>query len=334
MNLRTSRRGALKLASVAMAGVLLSGCGLSSGGSIPLAVEPGSIQRIPELEGVTITVGSKNFTEQIVLGYIAQFALSAAGADVRDLSAIVGSSTARHALENDEIDILWEYTGTSWISYNGNPDPIPDARAQFEAVRQQDLQRHGIAWTAIDYNVDNTYAFAVNQDAARRLGVTKLSDIPRIVAEHPEDATFCVDTEFANRNDGFPGVQQEYGFTVDQSKIKVLTEGSIYQATADGTCTFGEVFTTDGRIQALNLKVLADDRSFFPRYNIGITTRAELLARYPQLTSVFEPVSAKLTNEELLRLNAQVDVAGRDPAEVARDWMVEQGLVTLPGSAR
>ncbi|MER7079233.1 osmoprotectant transport system substrate-binding protein [Saccharopolyspora kobensis] len=331
MKLRTSRRGALKLASLAMTGVLLSGCGLSSGSSVPLAVEPGSIQPVPELEGVTITVGSKNFTEQVVLGYIAQFALSAGGAEVRDLSNIVGSSTARNALQSGQIDILWDYTGTSWISYNGNNDPIPDARAQYEAVAKQDLERNGVAWTAIDYNVDNTYAFAVNQDAARRLGVEKLSDIPRVVAERPDEATFCVDTEFANRNDGFPGVQQEYGFTADKSKVKTLTEGSIYQATANGTCTFGEVFTTDGRIKALDLKVLDDDKLFFPRYNIGVTTRDELLERYPQITAIFEPVSAVLTNEELVRLNAQVDVDGRDPADVARDWMAEKGFVKIPG---
>ncbi|MCI2418592.1 glycine betaine ABC transporter substrate-binding protein [Saccharopolyspora sp. K220] len=334
MKPRMSRRSAVKLVSLAMTGVLLSGCGLSSGSSVPLQVESGSIQRIPELEGVTFTVGSKAFTEQLVLGYIAQFALSAAGANVRDLSSIVGSSTARRALVSEQIDVLWDYTGTSWISYNGNTDPIPDARQQFEAVKRQDLERNGVAWTAIDYQVDNTYAFAVNQDAARRLGVEKLSDIPRIIAERPDEATFCIDTEFANRNDGMPGVEKEYGFTADKSKTKTLTEGSIYQATANGTCTFGEVFTTDGRIQALNLKVLADDKLFFPRYNIGITTRDELLKRYPQLTAVFEPVSAKLTNEELIKLNAQVDVDGRDPADVARDWMVEQGLVTLPGGGQ
>jgi osmoprotectant transport system substrate-binding protein len=328
-----SRRGAFKLASLTMTGVLLSGCGLSSGGSVPLAVEPGSIRPIPELTGVTITVGSKDFTEQLVLGYIAEFALSAAGANVRDLTSIVGSASARKALESEQIDILWDYTGSSWISYNGNTDPIPDARRQYEAVKQQDLERNGVAWTAITYNVDNTYAFAVNQDAAARLRPEKLSDIPRIMAEHPDDATFCVDTEFASRNDGMPGVEQAYGFTADKSKVKTLTEGTIYQATADGTCTFGEVFTTDGRIQALNLKVLEDDKLFFPRYNVGITTRDELLKRYPQITAVFEPVSAKLTNQELLKLNAQVDVEGRDPADVARDWMVEQGFVKLPGGA-
>ncbi|MFC7342489.1 glycine betaine ABC transporter substrate-binding protein [Saccharopolyspora griseoalba] len=330
MKLRT-RKGAVRAASLALTGALLTGCGLSSGSAVPLEVEPGEIQPVPELQGVSFTVGSKAFTEQIVLGYIAEFALSAAGADVRDLTNIVGSSTARNALVSDQIDVMWEYTGTSWVSYNGNEEPIPDARQQYEAVRKQDLAKNGVAWTAVDYNVDNTYAFALNREAAQRYGIDRISEIPEVLAEHPEAGTFCVDTEFANRNDGLPGVEEAYGFKADPSKIKVLTEGSIYQATADGTCTFGEVFTTDGRIQALDLHVLEDDKKFFPRYNIGITTRDELLKRYPQLGDVFAKVSAKLDNQELMKMNAQVDVEGRDPADVAREWMAEKGLVKTPG---
>ncbi|KEI45660.1 glycine/betaine ABC transporter substrate-binding protein [Saccharopolyspora rectivirgula] len=318
--------------TAAAAGTVLSGCGLSSGSSVPLRVSPGSIQPVPELEGVTITVGSKDFTEQILLGYLAQFALAAAGAEVRDLSNIIGSSSARNALANGQIDVLWEYTGSSWISYNGNTDPIPDPKAQYEAVREQDLQRHGIAWTAINFNVDNTYAFAVNQQNEEQLGVSKLSDIRRVIAERPELATFCVDSEFASRNDGMPGVEQTYGFKADPAKVKTLSSGSIYQATANGTCTFGEVFTTDGRIEALNLTVLEDDKLFFPRYNLGVTVRAETLERYPQIGDVLQQVSSRLDNAELMKLNARVDVYGEDPADAARAWMVEQGLVRMPES--
>ncbi|GAA4856490.1 glycine betaine ABC transporter substrate-binding protein [Saccharopolyspora rosea] len=330
MTARTTRR-ALGLVSTVLVGVLTAGCGLSSGSAVPLPVAPGSIKPVPELEGATFTVGSKDFTEQIILGYLAEFALSAAGADVRDLSNITGSSSARNALQSGQTDVMMEYTGSSWISYNGNSTPIPDAHQQYEAVRKQDLERNGIAWTGVSYGSDNTYAFALNQDAARRLGITKLSDIPKVIAEHPDQATFCVETEFATRNDGLPGVEKTYGFQPDPSKVKTLSTGSIYQATANGTCTFGEVFTTDGRIESLHLKVLDDDRKFFPRYNIGATTRDELLKRYPQLAQVFQPVLDRLNNQELMKLNAQVDVYGRDPADVARDWMAQQGFVTIPG---
>lgn len=326
------RKSAVKAASLALAGTLLAGCGLSSGSSVPLPVGPGSIKPVPELQGVTITVGSKSFTEQLILGYLAEFSLKAAGANVRDLSSIVGSSTARNALASDQIDVLWDYTGTSWISYNGNTHPIPDAQQAYEAVKKEDLQKNGIDWTAPDFKVDNTYAFALNSENAKKLGIHNLSDIPKVLAQNPDAGTFCVETEFANRNDGLPGVEKAYGFNLDPSKIKVLSDGSIYQATADGTCTFGEVFTTDGRIPALNLHVLNDDKKFFPRYNIGATLRADLLKRYPQITPVFEQISAKLTNEDLTKMNSEVDVQGRDPADVAREWMAQQGLITIPGS--
>src|SRR5690606_13178062 len=196
--MRLSRRGALKMMPAAAAGTVLSGCGLSSGSSVPVRGSPGSNQPVPGPEGGTVTVGSQDLTEQMPLGYQPQFALAAAVADVRALSHLIGSSSARNALANGQIDVLWEYTGSSWISYNDNTDPIPDPKAEYEAVREQDLQRHGIAWTAINFNVDNTYAFAVNQQNEEQLGVSKLSDIRRVIAERPELATFCVDSEFAS----------------------------------------------------------------------------------------------------------------------------------------
>ena len=334
MNTRMSRRSALKLASAAAAGAALSGCGLSSGSSVPLRVEPGSIRPVPELEGVRLTVGSKDFTEQIVLGYLAEFALLAAGAEVRDLTNITGSASARNALVSNQIDVLWEYTGASWISYNGNTEPIPDPIAQYEAVRKMDLERNGVAWFALALQADNTYSFALNQQNARRLGVETFSDLKRLGAERPQELSFCVETEFASRNDGLPGVSQTYGFEVDPSRVETLNTGTIYAATASGnTCNFGEVFTTDGRIRSLDLKVLTDDKGFFPRYNLGVTVRAGMLQRYPQLQQVFQPISDRLNNAELMELNAGVDVDGRDPADVARDWMVKHGFVTLPNNA-
>lgn len=331
MNPSMSRRGVLTLASLTVTGGLLSGCGLSAGSAVPLRVKPGSIRPVPELEGATMTVGSKNFTEQRILGYVAEFALVAAGAKVRDLTNITGSASARNALVNGEIDVLWDYTGSSWIGYNGKPDPITDPRAQYRAVKELDLRLHGITWTAPAFAVDNTYAIALNQRNARRLGVDTLSDIGRVIRETPHEATFCVESEFASRNDGLPGMAQAYGFTVPPGNVKVLSTGAIYKATAIGeACNFGEVFTTDGRIRSLDLKVLADDRRFFPRYNLGMTTRVETLRRYPQLTDVFRPISARLNNDVLKELNSRVDVDGRDPADVAREWMVQENFVTLP----
>lgn len=327
-----ARRDVLKWFSAAALGVTVSGCGLSSGGAIPLPVRPGSIKPVPELQGARLTVGSKDFTEQILLGYLAEFALSAAGAEVRDMTNITGSLSARNALISEQIDMMWDYTGSSWISYNGMSQPIPDPVKQFEAVRELDQKRHGITWTALAVGVDNTYAFAVNQQNAKRFGVSTISDMAELARKQPDQATFCLDSEFANRNDGMPGVMQSYDFTVPKSHIQKLGTGPIYQATADGkSCNFGVVFLTDGRVRSLNLEILEDDKQFFPRYNPALVLRQDTLRKYPQISDVFRPIAQRLTNDEMMKINGQVDVDGGDPAEVARNWLVEHAFVTMPG---
>lgn len=331
-----SRRNVLRLAPAATAGALLTGygltgCGLSSGAALPLPVRPAGIKPMPSLRGARLIVGSKDFTEQFILAYIAEFALAAAGADVRDMSNITGSMSARNALVTEQIDMTWDYTGSSWISYNGREEPIPDPRAQFEAVRRLDHQRHDITWIAPSFEVDNTYALSMNKATAARLGVRTLSDLARLARQRPEEATFCLDSEFANRSDGWPGLLRAYDMSIPASRIQTLSSGSIPQATASGNaCNFGEIFRTDGRIAALDLTLLTDDKAFFPRYNLAMTLRRETLRRYPALRELFAPISRRLDNDTLIRLNGQVDVAGRDPADVAREWMVEQGFVRLP----
>ncbi|APU12153.1 MULTISPECIES: glycine betaine ABC transporter substrate-binding protein [Actinoalloteichus] len=324
---RVALWGTTMLASVSM----LAGCGLSSGAALALEVGPGSIEANPAFEGAVFTVGSKDFTENWLLGYITLFSLSAAGAEVRDLTNIQGSNSARDAQAAGQIDMMWEYTGTSWISYNGNVDPIPDAVEQYEAVAELDQREHQLVWTAMS-PVDNTYAFAMNRENAERLGVETLSDLAVLAEEDPAEATFCVETEFASRNDGMPGVLETYGFTVPPENINTLGIGPIYQATADGeVCNFGEIFSTDGRVLGLDLVVLEDDRQFFPRYNASVVVREEVIDEYPQVREVLDPVAERLNNDVMRELNAKVDVEGQDPDQVARDWLIQEGFVTAAG---
>ncbi|MFC9838995.1 glycine betaine ABC transporter substrate-binding protein [Rhodococcus sp. NPDC127530] len=323
-------RKAIAATAVALCGVLAASCGLESGGALPLSVEPGSIQPVPELEGVKITVGSKDFTEQVTLGYIIEFALSAAGADVRDLTNIQGSNSTRDAQLDGQIDVTYEYTGTGWINYLGNEIPIPDPTAQFEAVRDEDLASNGMVWVD-PAPMNNTYALAMSRQTAEETGITTLSGYADLVNRDPAAATTCVETEFNVRQDGFPGMAAKYGFDPARANRQILQTGIIYQATADGTqCKFGEVFTTDGRIIALDLVLLEDDRQFFPKYNPAITMRKDFAEAHPQVADVMAPISAALTNEEITELNRRVDVEGEEPADVARDWLVEKGFVTLP----
>jgi osmoprotectant transport system substrate-binding protein len=322
------RFAALAAACALVAGT--SGCGLGAGYDLPFEVAPGSIEPVSELEGVKIRVGSKNFTEQILLSYIAEIALTAAGADVEDMTNIQGSPVVRQALEVGDIDLYWEYTGTAWIQFQQQTTPIPDEQDQYEAVKKADLEQFGIAW--LDYSpVNDKYALATTREFADKHGLKTMSDMVALVRKQPRLGTYCMESEFISRQDGLVGAEQKYGFDVPNNRIKTFGIGAIYAALASGnTCNFGEVFTTDGRVLTLDLAVLEDDKKSFPQYNAAVTVRDEFLEAHPEIADVLEPVSAKLNNDLILELSVKIDGDGMDPAVVARDWLVEEGFVTVP----
>ena len=321
-------RRLLAVVIATMCALTASACGLGSGGTVPFMVGPGSIKPNPALDGVKITVGSKEYTEQVIMGYILEYTLAAAGADVRDLTGIVGSRSTREAQLRDQVDVAYEFTGNAWINYLGHEKPIPDSREQYEAVRDEDLERNDMVWLPPG-PMDDTYALAASKKVVERTGVRTLSQYADLVKTNPAAAKTCVDTEFRARQDGYPGMAAAYGFDPAQAQTPVLQVGIIYQATADGDqCDFGEVFTTDGRIAALDLVVLTDDKQFFAHYNPSVTMKREFFEAHPEIAEVTAPVTAALTNDAIIEMNKQVDVEGRDPAVVARDWMLAEGFVT------
>ena len=271
-----------------------------------------------------LTVAAKDFTEQLILGNMFSTVLAAAGADVTNLTNIPGSFGARRAMTSGQASVSPEYTGTGWINYLGNENPVKGEEAQYLAVKEADA-KNGLSWLP-PAPMDDTYAFAIRESEAQRLGVTKLSDLTKL---NKADLTFCIESEFANRNDGFVPMLKTYGLTREQlGRVTNLDTGVIYTATADGQCNFGEVFTTDGRIPGLKLRVLEDDKAFFPHYNLSAVVNSKVLAEHPELAEIFGQLSPKLTNEVMLELNAKVDTDGADPAIVARDWLVKEGLLT------
>lgn len=307
---------------------VLAGCGLgTAGGPVPDAELAGELADVGSLDGAEISVGSKNFTESILLGKIALIVMKAAGADVTDLTNIPGSSATRQAALEGQIDAQWEYTGTGWITYLGHTDPIKDEQEQYEAVRDEDLE-NGLAWLP-PAPMNNTYSFAVTRESQEEYGLKTLSDIAKVPVE---ERTLCIESEFANRPDGLNGMLETYGLSrgpdgVPERNLQTYQTGAIYDATAKGRCTFGEVFTTDGRILALDLVVLEDDKRYFPNYNVSLVLGEQVLEDHPEIADLFAPVSAKLTNEVLLELNARIDVDGEDPTEVARDWLADEGFI-------
>ena len=161
--------------------------------------------------------------------------------------------------------------------------------------------------------------------------MSRLSDIANLPVE---DRTFCVEAEFASRNDGFVPMLETYGIPlgdpqgVPRENIVTLDTGAVYEAIDQGACNFGEVFTTDGRIKSLNLAVLEDDKNFFPKYNVSVVVRQQTLEQAPQLRQLLEPVTDALTDDVLIELNARVDVDGEEPVDVAWSWLQEAGFLT------
>ena len=309
---------------------MTSGClGLkSAGGYVPTGQLTGPLKDVKSLKGATFSVGSKNFSENVLLGKMAIILMQSDGAKVTDLTNIPGSASARQAMTDGQIGGMWEYTGTGWLVYLGHDKPIPDEEKQYTAVRDEDKKKNNLDWLK-PAPMNNTYGFAVTKKVADKYQITKLSQLKKVPKA---ERTFCVESELINRPDGLKGMLEKYdvplGSQVPRSNLKTYQTGAIYDATAAGKCNFGEVFTTDGRIVALKLKVLEDDRSFFPKYNVSFVVRSELIKKYPQIKDLFAPVTEKLTDKVLLGLNAKIDVDGQEPAEVAFNWLKKEGFVT------
>ena len=324
------RRLAVASAGLLCGGLLLSGCGLgTAGGYVPGGTLAGPLSGVGSLDGATVSIGSKNFSENILLGKMALILLKADGATVVDLTNIPGSASARQAHLEGQIDAMWEYTGTGWITYLGHDKPIPDEQEQYEAVRDEDAAKNSLDWLA-PAPMNNTYGFAMTEKSAKKYGITKLSEMKKVPVK---ERTFCVESEFDNRPDGLSGMLKTYDVPrgkpdgVPGDNIGLYQTGAIYDATAKGNCTFGEVFTTDGRILSLNLTVLEDDRKYFPNYNVSLVVRHSVLEDHPEIQQLIEPVAEKLTNEVLLELNAEIDVKGREPADVAAEWLTDEGFL-------
>jgi osmoprotectant transport system substrate-binding protein len=305
--------------------VVAAGCGGGTTGGV--GNQGGSETPKVSLSGAEFTVGSKEFTEQLILGQITIQALEARGATVKDETGLPSTGAARRALESGEIDMYWEYTGTGWITHLGHTDPIPDVQEQYEAVAEEDLEKNDIEWLS-PAPANNTFAIAVRSEAAGILGTKSLSSLAVLSEVRPEDVTLCAASEFLNREDGLPGLEEAYGFEIPTGNIVKTELDQIHQAVDEGEeCNYGEVFATDGQINGLELTLLKDDEQFFPIYNPSLTVSKKVMDEYPELADVFTPITQKLNEETLRDLNAAVDVDGKSEEAVARQFLRENGLL-------
>ncbi|MEJ7747659.1 MAG: glycine betaine ABC transporter substrate-binding protein, partial [Candidatus Limnocylindrales bacterium] len=276
-----------------------------------------------DLSGATFTVGSKEFTEQLILGEITKQVLEDAGATVDDQTGLVGSAVVREALTSGEIDMYWEYTGTGWITHLGNTAPVVGSQEQFDAVKEADAANDIVWLDPAPFN--NTYSIALASEKATELELTTLSDLATYAGANADQATLCAAAEFLGRDDGLPGLEKAYGMKFSVSELEL---GLVYTSIDKGDpCVFGEVFATDGRIAGLGLTVLEDDKDFFASYLPSLNVRKEVFDANPGLADLFAPVAEALDTATMQALNSKVDVDGAEPADVATEFLTEKGLI-------
>ena len=202
-------------------------------------------------------VGSKDFTEQFVLGEMLVASFEAAGASVQNRVNLGGTNVNRQALEVGEIDVYAEYNGTGWTEHLGNVDPSDDPETLTQSVREQDLEENSIHWLSRS-PFNNTYGFATGPALTEEHGGEfDIQEMATYLQENP-GAIVCMESEFPDRSDGLVLYQEATGHTIPQNQINIIDTDLIYTETAQGNCAFGEIFTTDGRIPALGLTVVED----------------------------------------------------------------------------
>ncbi|MEZ5350605.1 MAG: glycine betaine ABC transporter substrate-binding protein [Microthrixaceae bacterium] len=278
-----------------------------------------------DMSGLDVTVGSKDFTEQFVLGEILVQALEATGATVTNEVNLGGTSVNREALLAGEIDMYWEYNGTGWTVHLAQEDPSDDPDTLTEAVREMDLAENSIQWVG-QAPFNNTYGFATGPALTEENGGPfDLQGMADYLKENP-DAQVCMETEFPNRPDGLVLFTDATGYEIPEGQQQILDTNVIYTETAQGGCSFGEIFTTDGRIPALDLSIV-DDGGAFILYNVSLNVRDETYQEAPDQFDALVPLLVDPLDEATMaELNRQVSVDGEDAADVAKQYLQDQGL--------
>jgi len=282
-------------------------------------------------DGVSITVGSKNFTEQYVLSEILIQALSARGADVVDLTDTGDTPTTRAALLDGDIDTYWEYNSTGWVEHLGNSDPADDGEELTDDVAEADSSANGIEWLGRS-TFNDTYGFAMSPAVAEDNQTTRFSvdkfDLEAMAdyLEDNDDAIVCVEPEFPERDDGLVLFETETGFTVPEDRLQVFDDAAeVYASVADGSCDFGEVFTTDGRIDALDLQLVVDPGIFYV-YNVSLNLPSDVYQQAPDaFDDLVDDILGPMSQTRITELNRRVS-DGEPLSEVAADYLNTFGI--------
>lgn len=275
------------------------------------------------IQAEPLVIGGKNFTEQQLLTEMTAQYLDKQGYEI-ERRAGMGSAVLRKAQENAQIDLYWEYTGTSLLVYNKVKEQIADPQKVYEKVRELDAKK-GLTWLNPS-SANNTYALAMRNEDADAKGINTLSDLAKALNDGQE-LTLATNAEWYSRKDGYKELKKAYDFDIPRSDIKRMDSGLTYVALKEGQVDIALVFATDGRIPAFNFRVLEDDKGFFPNYAITPVVRDEVLKANPNLSEQLNNLSAQLDNDTMSALNAKVDVDRMSIEDVAAEFLTTKGLL-------
>jgi glycine betaine/choline ABC-type transport system substrate-binding protein len=309
-------------------GIVFAACGSddeepssSGSGSSSSESSGNEIQPIDGAEGTTITVGSKNFTEQFVLGEIYSQALEAAGYTVKRQLNLGSELIAHKALQTGKVDAYPEYTGTALTSFFGvkTADVPRDAQQAYEDTKAGFAEEDITAYAPTPF--ENTYRLGMTKEGAAKIGNPKvISDLKG----KEGDLAITGFPECKQRQDCLLGVEDTYGLKFG----KFVTSEQKYQVLKSGDADVAFIFTTDGDLASGEYAILDDDKKFFPPYNVSFNVRNEVAEKLgPEGQKVIEDVQKELTDEVMQELNARVDIDKQKPADAARDYLQKAGFV-------
>jgi glycine betaine/choline ABC-type transport system substrate-binding protein len=305
--------------------------------AVGLVLTPAAGTKAQDADLPTVTIGSKDFTEQIIVSEMLAVLLEDAGYTVDRVLNLGGSAIVHTALADGEIDAYVEYTGTGLLAILGLEIPEVDADAVstvegtppaggglaetvYEIVRTEYQEQFDLVWLE-PWGFNNTYTLAMRADDVEEMGLETISDLEGIAG----DLIFGATQEFVVRPDGLPGLTEAYGF--EFGNAVGMDPGLVYSALDNGDVDVISAFATDGRIPALNLVTLEDDLGFFPPYFAAPVVRQELLDASPEIAEIFNQLAGLIDDQTMADLNFRVDEGGEEPLDVATSFLEEQGLI-------
>lgn len=268
-----------------------------------------------------VVVASKPHSEQYILAEMITQLIEAHTDIIVEKKLGIGGGTANihPAMTKGEIDIYPEYSGTGWL-FVLKQELVNDPKELYEKTKEMYKNEYNIEWLDL-YGFNNTYALAIRSSIADELGIKTYSDL----GLKGNDLVFGAEYDFYEREDGFPGLSAEYGF--DFKDNKELDIGLKYAAIGAGEVDIINAFSTDGLLAEYELDVLVDDKLYFPSYQATTLIRGETLEKYPELKGVLNKLAGQISDEDMIKMNYDVEKNNLDPVQVAKDFLEMKGLL-------